>query len=167
MKKVLSVFLALIMVFSCIGIISVSAADATKKCTCLDCKKEDGCHCCIYCEYLDANYVLKCVNVDEDGNYVFCCDECTGIFPCKCGSKFHEYIDEETQEKVTHPLCCMNNYEEIDMGEGTPIFTPDQQDQIVTGFRNVLKTISDIFNRLFDAVYEWLRIGELFPDLAK
>lgn len=159
MKKALSVVLALVMVFSCFGVIFASAEDVDMGlCKCKKCTKAEGCHCCIYCPYLDKGYITSCVKFDEEGNPSFCCADCTGIFPCNCG------VDSQGNKKVDHD-CCYDNYENIDDGTGLPILTPDQQNTFIQGFQNVLKKVSDIFDSIFNAIFEFLRIKDVFPDL--
>lgn len=153
MKKALSIFLALIMILSSIAVgFSVFAADAIvcDKCG-RDCTGVPGtCHCCPQCDYIDETYLTNCIK-DADGHFVdtFCCSNCTGIWPCQCGCS------------------CCNNYEDIDDDNSGAILNPDQQQAVITGFQAVLKKISDVFDMLFDALFKFLRISELFPDLVK
>lgn len=174
MKKVISVFLALIMIFSCVGVVLVSAEnndDCT--CGCFNCTNKEGCHCCIYCEKLDKNYVLSCVTYDENKVPHFCCDECDGLFPCSCGATAaYEFeknedgsykLDDNYNKIPKHPMCCINNYESIE--DGSAILTPDQQESFITGFRSILKTIAAVFDELFNRLFEFLRVKDIFPDL--
>ena len=150
MKKTLAVILSVLMILSSFSLgIGVFAEDRQKVCTCEDCTKiENGCHCCVYCPYLDKTYLTSCVQ-DEKGNFVesFCCGECTGIWPCHCG----------------HPCCDPN--EDPGKGDG-PIFTPSEQEDIVRIFQNIIGKIAAVFDKLFDALFEFLRLGELFPELG-
>ena len=158
MKKTLAVFLAVIMMFSCFALaFGVYAEETTKAensrvCTCPDCTKEKGnCHCCIYCQYLDKRYLTKCVVLDENGNIDYenslCCEDCKGIWPCTCG---HDCCDpNETVEDFNHD----------------PILTPDQQNKFVMVFQNLIKRFADAFDKLFDAIFEFLRIKDVFPDI--
>ncbi len=158
MKKTLAVVLAVIMMLSCFtvgfGVFAVDEEEITPVtkavvCNCTDCvgETEGKCHCCIACPYLDKRYVTDCVVFNADGTFTFCCDNCTGIWPCKCG---HE--------------CCRTD-ETIDDPAGEPILTPGQQQSVISGFQNLMKIFTSIFDRLFNAVLEFLRIGDAFPDI--
>ncbi|MGN0467134.1 MAG: hypothetical protein ACI4GY_00230 [Acutalibacteraceae bacterium] len=153
MKKALSVLLALIMILSSLAVgFGVFAADGYKceKCG-NDCTHEMGtCHCCAECEYIDETYLTSCVK-DANGHFqpTYCCSKCTGIWPCSCGCS------------------CCNNYEDVTDDNNGPILNPDQQEQVIKGFQAILKKISDVFDMLFDKLFEFLRIGEIFPDLVK
>lgn len=157
MKKALSVFLAVVMMLSVFGACFGAFADYERpvaQCTCKNHNPNGPCHCCVYCPNLDKTYQTSCVKdvVDEEGNVVaksFCCSKCTGIFPCSCGCE------------------CCNNFEDKDDNNDKPIFNEDQQEQIVNGFQAVLKKVADVFDMLFKAIFDFLRIGDLFPDLVK
>lgn len=151
MKKALSVFLAVLMILSSLAVgFGVFAADSAKCDKCgKDCTKVPGtCHCCAACDYIDETYLTSCVK-DADGHFNgnFCCSKCTGIWPCSCGCS------------------CCDNFVDKDDDNG-PILTPEQQETFINGFRAVLKKVSDVFDKIFDAIFEFLRIGELFPDLV-
>ncbi|MCM1364194.1 MAG: hypothetical protein NC122_07160 [Faecalibacterium sp.] len=158
MKKTLAVILAVMMMFSCfavsLGVFAEETTAVADECTCgcEDCIAEKGaCHCCIYCKYLDKRYLTDCVVVDSKGNIdfenSFCCDECTGIWPCRCG---HD---------------CCNTKEVVDKNNGDPILTPGQQQTLTMVFQNIIKRFADAFDSLFQAIFDFLRIGEIFPDI--
>ncbi|MCM1545157.1 MAG: hypothetical protein NC110_07660 [Ruminococcus sp.] len=160
MKKALSVLLAVIMIVSCFALTfgvfaeETTAQSACGVCACgEDCKPVDGkCHCCINCAFLDKRYLTHCVTVDEDGNIVTeakrCCDKCTGIWPCNCG---HD--------------CCNPDEEIRDDVNNEPIFSDSQQNTITRILKNLIKRFSDAFDNIFNAIFEFLRIGEVFPDI--
>lgn len=144
MKKALSVFLAVLMMFSVFAVSTSVLAEDMGSCTCKDCTRvPNGCHCCAYCPYLDETYLLSCAK-DEDGHFKgsFCCSKCDGIWPCDCTCD-----------------CCKDKDTKPDSRE--PLLTPDQQKSFIEGFRNVLKKVSDVFDMIFDAIFEFLRINEI------
>ena len=158
MKKALSVILALILAMSCFSVAfaadeAQAPAGTYEVCECDDCKKADGCTCCIYCPYLNEDYILKqCAKVEVvDGKryVVFCCANCTGIFPCDCG----------TRSECGCKTCDGSSIEKDD-GTGEPILTPEQQEEFVTGFQKIMKVLADAFNKFFDAIFEFLRLEE-------
>ena len=155
MKKVLSVLLALIIVLT--GAFTVMFAFAEEQpvvdttCHCANHKSAstgEKCHCCVYCDNLDKGYVTSCVQYNEDGVASFCCSKCTGIWPCTCGCD-----------------CCNDHYANIDDGTGLPLLNPEQQSAFIGGFQGVMSKISAVFDRIFNAIFDFLRIENLFPDL--
>lgn len=167
MKKTLAVLLAVMMIFSCCALsFGVFAEETTAEeavvcdCTCLNCitvtKDEigptDTCRCCLKCAYLDKRCLTKCVAVDENGNIDFdqplCCDECTGVWPCMCG----------------HDCCDPNEGPDEDYVE-EPIFNQSQQNTIVMVLQNIIMRFSDAFDKIFNTIFEFLRISEVFPDI--
>lgn len=170
MKRTLSIFLALVMMLSCFAVcFAASAADGNAvACTCKNHKDKEeapkGCHCCVYCPNLDKTYLTSCVRTESGElnakNVGFCkevnkygetvwvkCDKCTGIWPCKCG---HD--------------CCDPYEQSIDNPNG-PILTPDQQEQVTTGFQGFIKKVKALFDDFFNKIFDFLKVGELFPDL--
>lgn len=152
MKKTLSIILAVVMILSTLAVSFVAFAEYTPDpapvCTCEEHAAPGECVCCIYCPNVDKGKILSCCQ-DANGNFKgsFCCYDCEGLWPCDCGCD-----------------CCeASKNVEID-SNGDPIFTEDQQEQIVTGFQKILKVISDAFNKFFDAIFEFLRLGEVLPD---
>lgn len=158
MKKALSVVLALIMIMTCGMVAFATEAEVLgevgtyKVCECKDCKKAAGCTCCIFCPYLNEDFILQCVKPVEgpegERHVVKCCANCSGLFPCDCGSKCGcATCDGESIEK--------------DDGSGDPLLTPEQQEKFVNGFQKIIKIISDAFNKFFDAIFEFLRIDQV------
>lgn len=130
---------------------------------------EKECHCCVACPVFDESYlerITKCVKDDQGkldlSKFGYCyvindygekviveCDKCTGYWPCNCG---HD--------------CCDPFEQSVDNPDG-PILTPDQQEQVTNTFQNFIKKVADLFNKFFDSIFEFLKIDELFPDLAE
>lgn len=141
MKKALSILLALL-VLSMTFIFSVGAADAA--CGCLDhTDSAEGCSCCLECDNLDRDQLTSCAK-DADGTETLCCMSCSGIFPCKCGCA----------------CCALSDKEQEDPGFD-PILDEDQQEEVISAFQRVLRQISDFFDKLFDAIFEFLRFDEI------
>lgn len=149
MKKALSVFLATLMILSCftIGFGVIAADEADPQCTCADCTKvPSGCHCCAYCTYLDTTYLCSCAK-DETGKFKgsFCCGDCNGIWPdcgCECS-------------------CCQKDINADPSDSNEPLIPEKQRETIVKVFQNVIQKIAAVFDMLFDAVFEFLRIDDL------
>ena len=131
MKKALSIILALILAMSTFSV-AFAVSGTYEVCDCEECKLENGCTCCIYCPYLNEDYILKqCATVEiVDGKrYVsFCCANCTGLFPCDCG----------TRSTCGCKTCDGESIEKED-GSGDPFFTPEQQEEFITGFQKIMK----------------------------
>ena len=152
MKKLLSVILAVLIVVTCsfaaFVVFAEDAAPVDTTCHCANHNPDAPCHCCVYCPNLDKGYLTSCVQYNENGEASFCCSKCTGIWPCTCGCD-----------------CCNDNYAEIDDGTGLPILTPDQQDAFIGGFQGAMAKVAAVFDRIFNAIMDFLRIEEVFPDL--
>ena len=151
MKKSFAVFMAVIMLLSCftLGFAVMADDNETPVCTCANCTHADGCHCCVYCPYLDETYLTSCVR-DENGHFrkSFCCVNCTGIWPCDCGCE-----------------CCESGkYQDPHAGDVEPIFSPETQEQIVSGFQGVMRKIKAVFDMIFDAIFDFLRIDDFFAN---
>lgn len=146
MKKALSIFLAVLMLCACLTV-GISAADEPLTyCSCEGCAAPAPCHCCLDCaEHYGRDYIMNCVSKDEDGNWVKCCDKCTGIWPnCGCDCE-----------------CCKNDDFVID--DTKPILPEDVQNNITTVFQNILLRFRALFDSFFNAVFEFLRVFELNP----
>ncbi|MBQ8029578.1 MAG: hypothetical protein IJ262_09285 [Clostridia bacterium] len=152
MKKALSVILAVVMILSTFAVSFAAFAtytpDPAPVCTHEEHAADGECVCCVYCPYVDKGKILSCCR-DENGNFSgsFCCYECVGLWPCNCECD-----------------CCVSSLDADVDTNGDPIFTEEQQDQIVNAFQKILKIVSDAFNKFFDAIFEFLRLGEVLPD---
>ena len=158
MKKIISIMLAVLMIFASMPI-SVGATDYiypesgteyTTECTCEDHFDSDDeyCNCCLNCTNLKAGYKTSCVKWnDEKSCYEVCCFECSGIWPCSCGCECCKEHDENFEDKNDSTL---DEY----WGE-------EEQKNFVDGFQAILKQISDVFDRIFDAIFEFLRLDEV------
>ncbi|MBQ7296126.1 MAG: hypothetical protein IJW86_10685 [Clostridia bacterium] len=160
MKKVISILLAVAMVFA-MGTMAfavvVEEPVVTDKCTCDDHKAAPlgSCHCCVLCPNIDKSYLTSCAkDGNADGTYdgSLCCAYCTGIFPCGCGCD-----------------CCDPNNENTGSGS---IFGPvdedaveDAQDDFISGFQKILKRISDVFDNFFNSIFEFLRLDEVLGSI--
>ncbi|MBE6776464.1 MAG: hypothetical protein E7543_09845 [Ruminococcaceae bacterium] len=169
MKKVLSVLLAVLVVsLSFAFVVGAEEAVVYPVCECKDhTNAAEGCHCCVYCDNLDYGYLTHCVK-KADGSlneyyvlekYVdeltgtetyknrrvieFCCTDCDGIVPssCSCGK-----CEPDTDDSVKAP---------------DQLLTEDQQQQVIDGFQSVLGRIRDFFDKLFNAIFEFLRFDEI------
>lgn len=169
MKKALSVLLSVVMILSVLSAgFCVFAEDIRFNydypCNCgskhiaydpANPDTKNVCHCCAFCDNLDKRYVTSCVKdiTNEEGKVIgktFCCDKCTGVFPCSCGCE-----------------CCENFEVKDDSDPFGPIFDNPTQNALIERFQEVIQKIASVFDKLFNAVYEFLRIGDLFPDLVK
>lgn len=143
MKKIISVFLAALMLMSCLGVAGV-AADG--ECTCGVGVHVDNqpCDCCVYCPNVDVSKMNTCYR--EGG--AFCCADCDGMYGCgcNCGCKYCATGDQDI------------NDDNSNLGD---IITEEDKEQFVDGFQAILKKISDFFDMVFDAIFEFLRIGEV------
>lgn len=150
MKKVISILLVVLVAFSALTMVSFAADQVSKpgKCTCDNhvSSPEGTCHCCLYCPNIDKQYLTNCAK-GPDGKYDgdVCCVECTGTFPCFCGCS-----------------CCKNEEEEPSnnpvIGWWDDIWDQDAQDQFVSGFQTILGRISAVFDSIFNAIFEFLKI---------
>ena len=148
MKKILAIAVALILlsaslvfVFSALG----ADGDPEKPTICNACgqkheysEKNGKCHCCPECAYLDSTYLLDCAK-DTNGHFKgsYCCDKCTGIWPCHCDCGC-EFSGERSEEATTTP---------------TAIVPEPAQRNILSIFRNVMSKITEVFDKLFDALF--------------
>lgn len=152
MKKTLSIILAVVMALTAcactFGVFAAGGSNDALVCECENCTKiANGCHCCAACPYLDETYLLSCAK-DQIGHFKgsFCCSECTGIWPCDCtcGCEACSVKDDRPDDDFT------------------PIFTETQQKEIVNGFQAIMKKIASVFDNIFNAIFAFLRFGELF-----
>lgn len=154
MKKTLSLFLAVLMLSTALIVpasAGIFAPDIREPgvCVCEDHIKTGPCHCCIYCENLDNTYVLDCCKKDVVGGeevWTFCCAVCNGLWDCEC-------VDCD---------CCSEKKDE-QLNEGSnAIIPPSAQNSIVSGFQNAMRKIKEVFDNIFNTIFEFLRIDEFF-----
>lgn len=151
MKKLTAIILAVLMLFSAMSVmasaIEIQEVEVTGNCT--HHKLNDavyGCTCCIFCPGFDVSLLTACAknqtnNTKYDGS--LCCYECTGIYPCDCGCE-----------------CCG----QIEEDEGyLPIIDENDRENFVSAFQAFLKKVSDWFDMVFNAIFEFLRLDEVLP----
>ena len=172
MKKIIAVLLSVIMLFGCMAItasagltygeqvpVGYDAAGGTiyQIAVTGQCEHHlDGeaapekCNCCVFCPNIDSSYFTGCADAqNEAGETGFdgtlCCVNCDGIWPCDCGCH-----------------CCGANHDlgDLDNNLGDYI-TEEDKENFVDGFQAILKQISDIFDKFFDAIFEFLRLDEI------
>ncbi len=153
MKKVLSIILSLVMI-AAVFALPVSAEDSVilpyAECKCEDHIDGDAkdCACCIYCDNLDVKYITSCVKEIEDGVYSVCCIDCDGIFPCDCTCD-----------------CCDKNAEGTPEVPGnTPVLTPDQQEEFIGSFQEIMQKIVEFFDEFFNYIFEFLKLADIMGD---
>ena len=156
MRKIISLVLAMLMLFSVMAV----PASAAAECNCDDHVKSSTCHCCIYCpENPSFAYVTPCHKEYVDGKYVlletYCCENCTGFINnkglCGCNCRCCSLGIDGTVGDLSDPIG----------GYWDEIWDEEAQDNFVTGFQAVLKKISDAFDKIFNAIFEFLRLDEI------
>ena len=136
MKKIISILLAVLMIFSSMA---VMASASVLDCNCGDAHKDTAdCCCCVYCPTTSDNYRTSCGGT--------CCAECTGLKPCSCCSCCAVITDENLGDNES----ILDNY-----------ITDKDKESFVEGFQSILKVISDFFDNLFDTIFEFLRLDEV------
>ena len=161
MKKIISVLLAVLMMFTTMAFVASATeyiepetgTEIKGVCECTTHTGNKDCKCCVYCLSTDNNYRVNCAkpHTDADGvvYYEVCCSKCTGIHPCDCGNScgcgYCKSYDEDVNDKNGS-----NDY-----------ITEQDKEAFVDGFQGILKKISDFFDMIFDAVFEFLRLDEV------
>ena len=155
MKKVISVILTVLMIFSAMATVAFAANEVPGpqgECGCADHTiASEGCHCCVLCPNIDKSYLTSCAkNTSATGTYdgSLCCYACTGIFPCDCGCAC---CDPNNASDKKDPV----------IGDIDDIWTEDAQEDFVDGFQKILKRISDAFDEFFNMIFEFLRLDEI------
>ncbi|MCQ2462564.1 MAG: hypothetical protein MJ177_04065 [Clostridia bacterium] len=155
MKKIISILLAVLMLAATITCACVAFADeGDYTCHCESCLKNADCKCCVYCPY--TSKVIACVQKHggENGEAVFCCEACTGFLGCRCG---------EGVSLCDCDACKLSNQTgEYPYSGQTQLIDSETQKDLIKIFRSVLEKLSEIFDKLFDAINEFLRIDEFF-----
>ncbi len=159
MKKLISVLLAVVMLFT-MGTMAfavvVEEPEITGECRCddHDISVIGSCHCCVLCPNIDKSYLTSCAkDKSTDGSYdgSLCCAYCTGIFPCSCGCACCDPNNKDTTGGI--------------LGDGYEIWDDEAQDDFVSGFQKILKRISDVFDKFFDSIFEFLRLEDLLGSI--
>lgn len=156
MRKIISVLLAILMIFSVMAV-AASAENATR----CDCGKHDEtlgatCYCCVNCPFLPASDRFSCAEKVGD-KYETCCERCDGFHgaiygKCTCGDS---------------PDCgckyCLSSNKDADDDSSylDKVVSDQDKENFVDGFQAVLKKISDVFDRFFNAIFEFLRLDEI------
>ena len=148
MKKFISVLLAALMLMSCFAVVSFASTSTENfagECNCGTGVHKDGvyCTCCIYCPNPDPGFILGCV---DENTRAKCCYDCKGYNdgkPCGCDC-----------------TCCVGKNNSV-TGDSIDIFSPAQKQSLIDTFQAVLKKISDVFDDLFDRLFEFLRVDEV------
>lgn len=146
MKKVLSVLLTILVIA-----LSFTFIAGAEECNCKDhTNGSEKCHCCVYCPNLDTYYLTSCVKnpdgslkLNENGEVEFCCTDCDGMRFCNCKCD-----------------CCMLENDDTATGPDQ-ILDENQQQQVIDGFQKILGRIREFFDKLFDAIFEFLRFDEI------
>ena len=142
MKKVISVLLAALMLMSCFGVASFAAEG---ECKCGPGVHTPGiaCTCCLNCPNIDTEKLNSCYNIETGEK---CCGACTAFYGCRCGCP-----------------CCDLGDEYIEDSNGTldKVVTEQDKENFVDGFQAILKKISDFFETIFDAIFEFLKIDQV------
>lgn len=148
MRKIISVILATLMLFS---VMAVSASAEGCSCGIPEDEHDNFCLCCFYCPGLPDGRKLSCA---RDGG--FCCYDCQGFLgadgTCGCNCDCCVLNEDGTTGG--------NNNDPIG-GELEDIWGEEEQENFVDGFQGVLKKISDVFDKIFDAIFKFLRLDEV------
>ncbi len=147
MKKALSILMSILIIALSFTFIA-GAVDACPECLSKE-HKAEKCGCCFYCPNLDTALLVPCLREGngvklENGEVAFCCHECDGWYPCDCDCE-----------------CCPKSASDFENSNNNQILTPEQQEQVIDGFQSVLARIREFFDKLFDAIFEFLRFDEI------
>ena len=156
MRKIISVLLAILMIFSVMTV--AASAESAVRC---DCGNHDDslgatCYCCVNCPELPANYRFACVKKEGD-KYVTCCERCDGYY----GAVFGKCTCSDS------PDCdctfCASSGEDADDDSSylDKVVSEQDKENFVDGFQAVLKKISDVFDRFFDAIFSFLKLDQI------
>ena len=159
MRKIISVILAALMLFS---VMAVSASAAGGVCNCDDHVADSTCHCCVYCpENPSFAYVTPCHKEYKNGKYVlkdtYCCSDCRGMInnngECGCACDCCTLNGDGTIGISKTPIA----------GDWADVWDEEAQQSFIDGFQAILKRISDVFDKIFDAIFEFLRLDDVLP----
>ena len=95
------------------------------------------------------SYVTSCVkkSMMETGEKYVCCYDCSGMRDCGCGCSCCKVIGDEDVNQDDSML--------------DDVITEQDKENFVDGFQAILKQISDFFDMVFDAIFEFLRLDEV------
>ena len=149
MKKIISIMLAALMLMSCFSV--ASFARGAKECTCPEGVhvKNQPCTCCVYCDNFDDTYLLECCNPETGA---FCCPDCDGVVDakngcgCNCGCEYCK-LKNQTGDQYDSKF--------------DDVITEQDKQNFVDGFQGIIKKLSDFFDMIFDAIFEFLKIDQV------
>lgn len=111
------------------------------------------CKCCVLCPNFPASELSECAKSTAPigiGNSQFdgylCCTDCEGVWGCNCGCPCCGLVDKDIADEE---------------GKFDKLVTDEQKENFVNGFQSILKTISDAFDKFFDAIFAFLRLDEV------
>ena len=147
MRKIISVLLVALMLFSVVAV-SASAADG---CDCTNHVEDMDCRCCINCTELDKSMIMSCAK-DANGNVTgkTCCTACKGFLQknagCGCSCS-----------------CCGDANSSTNNSGGAlgGIVTDKDKQNFVDIFQSILGKISAAFDNFFNAIFEFLKLDEV------
>jgi hypothetical protein len=146
MRKIISVLLVTLMLFSVVAV-SASAADG---CGCTNHIEDRDCRCCINCTKLDKSMVMSCAK-DANGNLTGkrCCAACAGYLQknagCGCSCSCCGDANSDTNDGG------------FDLGD---VVTDKDKQNFVDIFQSILGKISAAFDNFFNAIFEFLKLDD-------
>ena len=147
MKKIISVLLVALMLFSTVA---VSASAIFCNCGKHVESKGKNCHCCVYCPNLEENLIFDCAK-REDGSIEACCKDCvgfsTGVKKCKCICDCKYCADLKVFYDPDEDKAPLDG-----------IVSEQEKDDFVSAFQAMLNRISNAFDAFFDVIFSMLGI---------
>ena len=145
MRKIISVILVALMLFS---VVAISASAAL--CECGNHKvvgRDEYCNCCINCPNLNTSLLFGCAT-QVNGKIVPCCSACvgfsTGVKKCNC---------------VCDCDFCRDINDGYDPDADSGVFDDFiQEDNTTSVFQGILRRLSDVFDRIFGILFGILGI---------
>lgn len=153
MKKFLAILLAAILLLTSFAVTFAVFADGDEVTepdpVCEYCHQnhtstvQGKCTCCFSCKYLDFEKVSRC---SKDATHVFppeqrCCSHCTGWYNCTC-SMYEDCNCQYCNNQGNPPPTTMG-----------PVVPEDTQIHIKDIFQNIMKKISEVFDRMFEVAF--------------
>ena len=156
MRKIISVLLAILMIFS-VMTVAASAENATR-CSCDNHDESLGktCYCCVNCPFLDHGDRFKCVEKVGD-KYETCCERCDGFY----GSYYSQCTCGDSPDCGCKHCLSSNKDADDDSSYLDKVVSDQDKENFVDGFQAVLKKISDVFDRFFDAIFSFLKLDQI------